>query len=78
MSNESVYLVELTEHKRNYFVYYPFVIWNCFKHRLDESSISRIEANYGKIKAVWKCDSVEDASNWREEILKMRGQEDLI
>jgi hypothetical protein len=70
----NVYLIELTDHKQTDITYYPFVIWNCFITNL-EQYIRHIEANYGKIKAVWECDSEEDARNWRKEILKMRGQE---
>lgn len=73
-----IYLIELTDHKQTDITYYPFIIWICSEFELDDFSIERIEANYGKIKAIWECDSEEDVRNWREEILKMRGQEDLI
>lgn len=67
----TVYLIELTDHKREDLYYYPFIIWQCFGRSL-KSVTSHIETCYGKIKAVWKCDSLTDAKNWREYILELR------
>ena len=73
----TVYLVELIKHKKEDLLYHPFVIWQCLNSSL-EASTNHIEMYYGKIKTVWKCESLEDAEKWREEILKMRNNEDLI
>lgn len=67
----TVYLIELTDHKREDLHYHPFIIWQCFGRSL-KSATRHIEMCYGKIKAAWKCNSVTDAENWREYILELR------